>query len=97
MDSVDELAGVTVVVRIRRNDLRTARVHASAIEGLHWAPNHTLYGFIACDQIIQGAIAHECAPATRPHRLPVCIIAKDNAKSYRQLADQAGDKASSTK
>ncbi len=78
------------VVRVRRqwNDYRLAAYPLSEVEGLHWsdisggiqatAPRSFVHGYVWCDRMIAGELAHSCAHGRGPHRIKVCITKKHN-------------------
>lgn len=78
------------VVRVRRqwNDCRLAVYLLSEVEVLHWseisggiqapAPRAFVHGYVWCDRMISGELAHSCAHGPGPHRIKICITKKYN-------------------
>lgn len=79
-----------VVVWVRRqwNDLRRASFPLSGLSGVHWsdmsggvtrrANRRYLHAYVSCDAALEGEVAHSCLHGEGPHRIKVCIVAKDN-------------------
>ena len=93
----------TVWVRRQWNDWRQARYGLDQIEGLHMddlsggvyvrSPRPFLHGYVWCDGMIEGELAHSCRHGQGPHRIKVCVVQKDNPKAiYEKLRVQARDK-----
>ncbi|HLK23021.1 MAG TPA: hypothetical protein VKT30_00025 [Caulobacteraceae bacterium] len=65
------------------------------VSGLHWsdvsggvqapAPRPFLHGYVMCDAMVQGSIAHSCAHGPGPHSIKVCITRKYNEKIFDEL------------
>lgn len=96
---------VEPVVKVRRhwNDWREATYATGAVEGLHWstmsggiggsAPGYFLHGYVRCDGMIDGEVAHSGIHGPCPHRIKVCIVKKANERCvFDALAEQAGPK-----
>ena len=90
----------TVWVRRQWNDWRHARYTLDQIEGLHMddlsgglnarSPRPFLHGYVWCDGMIEGELAHSCSHGQGPHRIKVCVVKKDNSKTiYEKLRAQA--------
>lgn len=86
-----------VTVRRQWNDWRLASVKIEDIDGLHFSdmsggvrgrsPRPFLHGYIACDAIVDGEVAHSCRHGRGPHWIKVCVVKKDNTKeTYERLA-----------
>ena len=94
------------VVWVRRqwNDvLREASYKRSHIQGVHWdtvsggvnapAPQPLLHGYVPCDMMIEGELAHSCRHGRGPHSVKVCIVKKGNDPNvFAELAALAGPK-----
>jgi len=75
-------------VRRQWSDYRLAKYRVDDIEGLHWtdtsggigtrAPRDFLHGYVWCDRMVEGELAHSCAHGPGPHRIKVCIVKKGN-------------------
>ena len=89
-------------IRVRRhwNDWKTADFRLGDLEGLHWdtvsggvgvrSPRLFLHGYVWCNAMVAGEVAHSCVHGEGPHRIKVCIVKKDNAPAvYRRLEQQA--------
>lgn len=95
----------TDLVSVRRqwNSWEIAQVYVGDLGNPLWdiesggvketAPEAYLYGYIWCDAIVSGSVAHSCLHGTAPHSIKVCILRKDNApRIYNHFAEQAGPK-----
>ncbi len=94
------------LVNIRRqwNDSRrTATIALGSLGGVHWslvsggvralAPQPFLHGYISCDSVLEGELAHSCRHGRGPHSIKVCIVKKDNSPEvFRKLVELAGPK-----
>lgn len=86
----------TVWVRCQSNDWKHALYRVDQIKGLHMGdnsggvnPRQFLHGFVWCDEMIEGELAHSCNHYPEPHQIRVCIVKVDNQKSvYEKLAAQ---------
>lgn len=84
--------GPETVVRVRRqwNSRRIAEVRFGDIDDLHWArtsggighrsPFVMMYGYVLCDRLIGGSLAHSCIHGQGPHRIKIVVLKKDNPK-----------------
>src|SRR5207247_4406995 len=90
-----------VTVRRQWNDHRLATYHLDDVDDPHWsemsggiaapAPRPFLHGYVWCDGMVNGELAHSCAHGAGPHRIKVCIVKKDNQPaSYAALLVKAG-------
>jgi hypothetical protein len=81
----------TVTVRRQWNSPESASVASNSIENLHMsdvsggvrarAPRAFLHGYVWCDQLIDGELAHSCRHGPGPHRIKVCVVKRDNSKA----------------
>ncbi len=89
-----------VAVRRQWNDYKTATVKFDSITGLHYSsisggvgrasPRLFLHGYISCDEILSGELAHSCLHGRSPHSIKVCIVKKDNeVEIYKRLSEKA--------
>ena len=89
-----------ITIRRHWNDWHLANVRVTDIDGLHFSqtsggvmrrsPRPFLFGYISCDAIVDGEIAHSCRHGQGPHWIKICIVKKDNAKAvYDRLAAMA--------
>lgn len=77
-------------VRVRRqwNDYRIARYRADDVTGIRWdnvsggvqapTPQYFLHGYVWCNGMVEGELAHSCAHGYGPHNIKVCILQVDN-------------------
>jgi hypothetical protein len=95
----------TELVSVRRawNSWEIAQVYAGDVANLLWdvagggvkdtAPEAFIYGYIFCDVIVSGSVAHSCLHGTAPHSIKVCILRKDNPpRIYNHFLALAGPK-----
>lgn len=98
----------TELVSVRRawNSWEIAQVYVGEVANPMWdivsggvkesAPDALLYGYIWCDAIVSGSIAHSCLHGTAPHSIKVCILRKDNSpRIYNHFLAIAGPKPAS--
>jgi hypothetical protein len=76
--------------RVRRHwdDWRTGAVQFKHLHDFHWdsvsggvqrrSPRPMMYGYICCDDLVEGEVAHSCAHGPGPHRIKVVVVKKDN-------------------
>jgi hypothetical protein len=75
---------------------RAANVRVADLRGVHWhrpsfAPTSILHGYVDCTDVVSGALPHDCDPASRPHRLLVCILRRHTSVPvYLEVAGRAG-------
>ena len=85
-----------VKVRRQPNDYQVATYKLSGIFDLHWddvsggigvsfMDQHFLYGYVQCDEAVEGEVAHSCQHGTAPHSIKICILKKDNKTIYESL------------
>jgi hypothetical protein len=88
-----------VWVRRQWNDWRHAQYKLSDIGGLRWdeisggvkqrAPRTFLHGYVFCDGMVSGELAHSCRHPSAPHRVKVCITKKGNEAVWPQVLRRA--------
>jgi hypothetical protein len=82
----------TVWVRRHWCDQLHAEYRLVDLTGLHWSdnsdgyarrsPNPMVHGYVMCHQMISGDALHPCLDGQwPPHRIKVCVVAKDNPKA----------------
>lgn len=87
-----------IAVQTMWNGWRTALVRVGDLENLHWfqpvgAPRALLHAELLCTALRSGSVPHQCDPATRPHRLMVCVIKSHvTAVIFEALANLAGER-----
>ena len=80
------------LVRVRRhwNCRRIGDVRLGDIDDLHWArtsggtghrsPFVMMYGYVLCDRLVAGTLAHSCVHGEGAHRVKIVVVKKDNPK-----------------
>ena len=78
-----------VWVRRQWNDYRDALYKIDDVDGLHWrsvsgglnlrSPRPFLMGYVWCDGMLMGELAHSCRHGRGPHKILVCIPKKTNS------------------
>lgn len=81
----------TELVSVRRqwNSWEVAQVYVGDVSNPLWdlvsggvqetSPEAFIYGYIWCDAIVSGSVAHSCLHGTAPHSIKICILRKDNS------------------
>jgi hypothetical protein len=77
------------------NRRRRAAYRIADISGLHWSSRSGgrkqranrlyLHGYVWCDAMITGAVAHSCRHGPPPHRIKICITKVDNKKTWGEI------------
>lgn len=90
----------TVVVRRQWNDYRKATYRLADISDLHWdrysggvfayAPQPFIHGYVQCDAMLSGELAHSGTHGSCPHRIKVCLTKIDNKPVWDQVLSLAG-------
>jgi hypothetical protein len=84
-----------VVVQRAWSDWRTAVVHITELEDIHWfqpagAARPLIHAYVWCDKIISGNLSHDCFRSPGPHRLLICLLKSHTAPCvYEALAERA--------
>jgi hypothetical protein len=90
-----------VQVRRQPGDWRLAAYRLSDIARLRWdfvgggirrKSQWHVYGFVMCNGMVHGRIAHSCAHGPPPHRIKVCITRKYNEKIWPLISTKVGPK-----
>ena len=88
-------------VHVRRNprDWKTAVYRFGDVSDLRWdtfcggvgrgTPQPMLFGYVWCDGMISGRVAHSCIHGPPPHHIKVCLVKKLNAPIWRQILERA--------
>jgi hypothetical protein len=85
----------TVWVRHQWNGKVQAQYPLSALSELHWtdtcvgeidglarrSPHLMVHCYVFCNESTAGGLAHTCGDGDPPHRIKVCVVAKDNPKA----------------
>jgi hypothetical protein len=96
-------AADAAIVQVRRQpgDFRLAAYRLSDISRVRWdyvggglrrRSQWHVYGFVLCDGMISGRIAHSCKHGPPPHKVKVCITMKHNEKIWPLILAKAGPK-----
>lgn len=82
--------GTLVVVRRKWNDWQKGAVYLRNLWDVHWdetsggvrarAPRLFIHGYMSCDMLVSGEVAHSCTHGPGPHLIKVCVLQKDNSK-----------------
>ena len=92
-----------VSVRRQWDSREAAQVYVGDVDNPMWdlesggvketAPEALIFGYVFCDAIVSGSLAHSCLHGTGPHSIKVCILRKDNPpRIYNYFLAQAGPK-----
>jgi len=94
-----------ILIKVRRqpSDYRIATYKQSGISDIDWdnisggirssfMGQYVLYGYVMCNEAIDGEIAHSGQYGIEnhgpcPHRIKVCILKQDNEKEYANLLE----------
>lgn len=88
---LSKVVGATELVSVRRqwNSWEVAQVYVGDIGNPLWdvvsggvkesSPEAFIFGYIWCDTIVSGNVAHSCLHGTAPHSIKICILRKDNS------------------
>ena len=78
---------------------RRAAYRIADVSGLHWSSRSGglqrranrlyLHGYVWCDAMIVGAVAHSCRHGPPPHRIKICIVKVDNKTNWREIEGAA--------
>ena len=94
-----------VSVRRQWNSWEVAEVYVGEVSNPAWdvesggvkesSPDALIYGYVWCDAIVSGSLAHSCLHGTAPHSIKVCILRKDNSpRIYNYFLEMVGPKPS---
>jgi len=97
--------GKAELISVRRhwNSWEIAQVYVGDVSNALWdlvsggvkehASEAFIYGYIWCDAILSGSVAHSCLHGTAPHSIKVCILRKDNPpRIYNHFVALVGEK-----
>lgn len=89
-----------ILVRRQYNDYKAAKYRLNDLTGLHWdkvsggvkaiAIKYFIFGFVMCNEALEGKVAHSCSHGSYPHSIKVCALKKDNPDIYDILVEKAG-------
>ena len=100
MKHAESLSDDTLVA-VRRHPLnyQTAMYRFGEVTALHWstasggvgtATSHlTLFGYVWCNAMASGELAHSCSHGPPPHHIKVCFVKKLNQPMWRQILHRA--------
>jgi hypothetical protein len=95
-----------VVVRRHWNGTDGAAFRPTDVSGFHWSrtsggsvtgfarvsPRPMVHAYVQCDsEPLRGELAHSCVHGPPPHRIKVCLVAKDNSRQVMTWAKQCAD------
>ena len=92
-----------IIVQVRRQpgDWRLARYDLTKITELRWGfigggiqrrAQWHVYGFVWCNEKIDGRLAHSCRHGPPPHRIKVCVTKKFNETIWPKILALVGPK-----
>ena len=91
-----------VTVRRHPQDWQTAQYELSKIRGLRWdsvtggvqrvTPYPMVMGYVWCDGVVSGELAHSCSHRPGPHEIKVCVIKKYNKEHWKRILERVGPK-----
>lgn len=94
--------GILVTVRRYPQDWQTAEYELSEIWGLRWdsvsggvqrsTPHRMVMGYVWCDGMVSGEVAHSCSHGPPPHEIKVCVVKKYNKAHWKQILERVGPK-----
>lgn len=101
--TLESPASESVVVNVRRRpaDRRRADCCLAEISRLKWGyisgglqrrSQWHVYGYVMCDRMIAGKVAHSCKHGPPPHKIKVCITKKYNEKIWPLISEKVGSK-----
>lgn len=102
MTSIIPLNESDIIVWVCRqwNDWREAAYRLSDVSDLHWsrvsggvraaAPRAFVHGFVMCNAMQRGEIAHSRRHGEGPHRIKICIVKSSNREAWPLIERQAG-------
>lgn len=83
------------------DDWRVAKYPLNSLANPHWdmvsggiqaiALNAFIHGYVWCDGMVEGEVAHSCKHGKGPHQIKVCVTKKGNdPKVFAKLVETAG-------
>lgn len=90
-----------VWVRRQWSDYRRAKYGLADVQKIHWSdtsggvnavsPHFFLHGYVPCDGMLEGELAHSGTHGPCPHDIKVCITKSDNDQGlFSKIAEIAG-------
>ena len=96
-----------VTVRRQPTDWRAAQYDRAQVSGLHWRnvsggvnaslPHPFVHGYVLCNAMISGELAHSCSHGPPPHRVLVCLPKKDNPAIWPMIEQGIGPRPGTKK
>ena len=84
-----------VLVRRQWNDWRETEYYLDEVADLHWsdvsggikarAPRSFIYGYVLCDGMLSGELAHSCRHGAGPHSIKVCLVKSVNKEVWKNI------------
>src|SRR5262249_7056213 len=102
-DSEERGKIVELFVSVRRqpDDWKIATYELQKISGLHVATGGGgvqrrsamhVYGYVLCDEMVNGELEHSCQHGPPPHQIKVCVTRKYNKRVWPQIIEIVGAK-----
>lgn len=98
----EQIAETIVTVRRQWDHWMKARYRLSDVSRLHWddmsgginaaAPQLFVHGYVLCNGMIDGELAHSCRHGRPPHEIKVCITKKFNESVWHEVIKLVGPK-----
>lgn len=102
-NSVEKPENLLVEVRRQWNDSHFADYRLSDISDLRWdrvsggvrvpTPQPFVFGYVWCDAMVSGDLAHSCEHGEGPHRIKVCITKSGNEKIWQNILAVVGPRS----
>jgi hypothetical protein len=92
----------TRIVSVRRQptDWRVALYDRAQVSSLHWSDvsggvnvsltHPFVHGYVLCNAMISGELAHSCSHGPPPHSILVCLLKKDNPDIWAEIEREIG-------
>jgi hypothetical protein len=92
--------GAVIEVRREWNDWRIATFRLRDVSELRWSwrgggtkrrtPQPFVHGYVMCNELLAGDLAHACPQGAAPHRIKVCLTRKGNEPIWKDVAAIVG-------
>ena len=99
LDALAAEPGPIVWVRRQFSSRKHAAYRLGDVDGWHWsnmsggivrrANRFYLHGYVWCDALIAGKLAHSCLHGPPPHHIKVCVTRKGNEKFWGEIEEAA--------
>jgi hypothetical protein len=99
----------TRIVSVRRQptDWRVALYDRAQVSSLHWSDisggvnvsltHPFVHGYVLCNAMISGELAHSCSHRPPPHSILVCLLKKDNPDIWAEIEREIGPRPGTKK